>query len=184
MSNAYRYGDHQDMTPTELFFLIATGEFCEQMGIDDVEGVILILAGWLLLPTRQKFGGATKGTSVASVASRALFRYKFKHEILPTLTLQSVKSLRVIMTRRLAVFIGRAVPGVGWILLARDVAIISGFDFHRYFLMDGEGLLYSLIRRFVVGRRHSLARELTTLAMLCRAMLDAKWGSIWLDDSQ
>lgn len=93
------------------------------MGTDDVEAVILILSGWPLLPTRQKFGGATKGTSVASVVARALFRQKFKYEILPTLTLGSIKSLRIIVTRRLSVFIGRAVPGIGWVLLARDVAL-------------------------------------------------------------
>ena len=59
------------------------------------------------------------------MAARALFTHKFKHEILPTLTLGSIKSLRVIMTRRLSVFIGRAVPGIGWVLLARDVALAS-----------------------------------------------------------
>ena len=125
MTNTYRYGVHHDLTPTQLFFFVAADQVAEQMGTDDVEAVILILAGWPLLPTRQKFGGATKGTSVASVAARALFTHKFKHEILPTLTLGSIKSLRVIMTRRLSVFIGRAVPGIGWVLVARDVALAS-----------------------------------------------------------
>jgi hypothetical protein len=132
MSNTYRYGVHQDLAPAELFFFIAVEEACEQIGINDVEGVVLILAGWPMLPTRQKFGGATKGTSVASVMSRSLFRYELKRAVLPTLTLQSIKSFRVILTRRLSVFIGRAIPGVGWVLLARDAFMIATNTVFKY----------------------------------------------------
>ncbi|NTX31342.1 hypothetical protein HT746_30235 [Burkholderia pyrrocinia] len=126
-SNTYRYGVHADLAPAELFFFIAVEETCAQVGIDDVEAVILILAGWPVLPTRQKFGGATKGTSVASVMARSVFRYQLDRKILPTVTLQSIKSFRIILTRKLSVFVGRAVPGLGWALLARDVfRIVSG----------------------------------------------------------
>ena len=51
------------------------------------------------------------------------------------------------------------------------------FDFHRYFLMEGEGLLYSLFRRVVLRKTHSLNREPVTLAMLHRVVLDGKWDS-------
>ena len=51
------------------------------------------------------------------------------------------------------------------------------FDFHRYFLMEGEGLLYSLFRRVILRKAHSLDREPITLAMLHRAALDGKWDS-------
>lgn len=109
------------------FFFVAVEETCARVGIDDVEAVILILAGWPILPTRQKFGGATKGTSVASVMARSIFRYQLNRNVLPTVTLQSIKSFRIILTRKLSVFVGRAVPGVGWALLARDVfAIVHG----------------------------------------------------------
>jgi hypothetical protein len=125
MANTYSYGVHRGLEPVELFFFIAIAETCDQVGINDVEGVILVLSGWPILPTRQKFAGATKGTSVASVMSRSIFRYEFRRKVLPTLTLQSMRSFRFILTRRLAVFIGRATPGLGWILLARDVFKIS-----------------------------------------------------------
>ncbi|MFM0069016.1 STM2901 family protein [Paraburkholderia aspalathi] len=125
MNNKYRYGVHQDLAPAELFFFIAVEQTCEQIGIADVEGVILIFAGWPILPTRQKFAGATKGTSVASVMSRSLFRHEIKRKVLPTLTLKSMKSFRIILTRRLSVFIGRTIPGVGWVLLAHDVFMIG-----------------------------------------------------------
>lgn len=126
-TNTYRYGVHADLTPAALFFFIAVEETCAQVGIDDVEAVILILTGWPILPTRQKFGGATKGTSIASVMARSIFRYQLNRRILPTVTLQSIKSFRIILTGKLSVFVGRAVPGLGWALLARDVfRIVSG----------------------------------------------------------
>jgi hypothetical protein len=69
--------------------------------------------------------GATKGTSVASVMSRSLFRYELKKKILPTFTMQSIKRLRWVLTHKLSVFIGRTLPGVGWVLLASDVSQIA-----------------------------------------------------------
>ena len=114
------------------FFFVAVEETCARAGIDDVEAVILILAGWPVLPTRQKFGGATKGTSVASVMARSIFRHQLNRKVLPTVTLQSIKSFRIILTRKLSVFVGRAVPGVGWALLARDVFAIVHGTISRY----------------------------------------------------
>ena len=80
MSSTYNYGSHNDLEPTELFLFIAVDQTCKQLGIDDVEYVILILSGLPILPTRAKPLGATKGTSVASVMSRSLFRYELKKE--------------------------------------------------------------------------------------------------------
>ncbi|WP_218883776.1 STM2901 family protein [Burkholderia guangdongensis] len=124
MANTYMYAGHSDLTPAELFFFIAAQETCEQIGINDIEGVVLVLSGWPILPTRGKFAGATKGTSVASVMARSLFRFQLKRRVLPTLTLESIKSFRIILTRKLSVFVGRAVPGLGWVLLARDAFMI------------------------------------------------------------
>lgn len=132
MSNRYRYYTHQDLTPTELFFFMMIDQTRKQLGINDVESVILILSGLPLLPTRQKFAGATKGTSIASLVSRTLFKYQFKKNILPTLTLNSMKSLKILFARRLGVFIGRTIPGVGWVLLAHDVFLIGEYSVLKY----------------------------------------------------
>ena len=86
MSNTYNYGSHKDLEPTELFLFIAVEQTCEQLGVDDVEYVILIFSGLPILPTRAKPLGATKGTSIASVMSRSLFRYELKKKVLPTFT--------------------------------------------------------------------------------------------------
>ena len=130
--NTYSYQNAPDLTPSELFFLIAADEICKQIGIDDVEAVVLILSGLPILPTRAKPSGTTRGTSVASVMSRSLFRYEFKRKVLPTVTLNSIKRLRIILTHRLAVFVGRTLPGVGWVMLRTDVFHIVRSTIYRY----------------------------------------------------
>ncbi|GAB2903809.1 membrane protein [Paraburkholderia jirisanensis] len=125
MSNMYKFNGHEDLSATELFLFIAMQETSEQLGIDDVEYLILIFSGFNILPTRAKPLGATKGTSVASVMSRAVFKYQFRRKILPTFTLESMKAARWVLTHKLSVFIGRALPGVGWVLMARDVGLIG-----------------------------------------------------------
>ncbi|UTV54339.1 DUF1493 family protein [Burkholderia arboris] len=54
------------------------------------------------------------------------------------------------------------------------------FDFHRYFLMEGEGGLYSLFQRWVLRKPHDLEREPITLAMLHRAAVERKWNDAQL----
>ncbi|SMG55295.1 DUF1493 family protein [Paraburkholderia susongensis] len=51
------------------------------------------------------------------------------------------------------------------------------YDFHRYFLMEGEGLLYHFLTRHVLRRQHSLKREPLTVRMLHKALLSGKWDS-------
>jgi hypothetical protein len=130
MGNAYNYGRHRNLTPSELFLFIAVGETCDQLGID--EAVILILSGLPFLPTRAKPAGATKGTSVASAMSRSLIRYELNNKVLPTFTLNSIKRFRWILTHRLSVFVGRTIPGVGWVLLASDVCHITYHTVRKY----------------------------------------------------
>nr|WP_057926574.1 DUF1493 family protein [Burkholderia ambifaria] len=51
------------------------------------------------------------------------------------------------------------------------------FDFHRYFLMEGDGMLYSWFWRRVLRKPHDLKRESVTLAMLYRAAVERKWDA-------
>ncbi|MEX3852742.1 MULTISPECIES: STM2901 family protein [Paraburkholderia] len=126
MSNKYNYGIHSNLTATQLFLLISVDETMAQIGISDAVGASMIVAGSRFIPTRGKFGGAVKGTSVASKLSRSLLPFELKHRILPTFTSwTSVVLLRVKLTSHLGVFVGRAIPGVGWIITASDVAIIG-----------------------------------------------------------
>lgn len=123
--NLYRYGIHQNLPPAQLFFYVSLEEACNQLGVSDIEAVAAILAGQNWIPTRTKPLGTTKGTSVASIVSRALLDYDLKRKILPTVTNMSVRRLKVLMVRNLGVFVGRSIPLVGWGILAHDVGIIS-----------------------------------------------------------
>lgn len=132
MSNTYNFGAHRDLTTMELFFLVFLDEACKEFGVDDIAAVSAILAGQNWVPTRAKPFGATPGTSVASILSRIYLNYDLKHKILPTLTNASVRRLKFIMVRNLGVFVGRAVPIVGWAITAREVTIISMHSVSRY----------------------------------------------------
>lgn len=126
MPNEYRFGIHHNLSSTELFFLVAVDETSKQLGVDDIVGVAMILAGARFVPTRGKFAGAVKGTSLASLWSRRLLPYEIKYRILPTFTsFKSVALLRAKLTRDVGVFVGRAIPGVGWVITAADVATIG-----------------------------------------------------------
>lgn len=123
MPHPYAYNTLTNLTREELFFWIAVDQTLEQLGGVDAAAAIAILSGQPYLPTRGKFGGATKGTSVASVLSRRLIKQKLPFAV-PTLTGASISTLKITFTRSLGAFIGRLVPGVGWAVLAHDVVLI------------------------------------------------------------
>jgi hypothetical protein len=50
------------------------------------------------------------------------------------------------------------------------------YDFHRYFLMEGEGVLYHLLMK-LLRKPHSFRRETLTVGMLHRALVNGKWDS-------
>lgn len=107
-------------------------ETCKALGVEDIAALIAILTGQPVLPTRGKFGGATKGTSIASRVSRALFDYDLERNILPTLSNKSILTLRFRMVNNLGVFIGRWTPLVGWAVTAYDVVKISVLTILHY----------------------------------------------------
>ncbi|WP_061172885.1 STM2901 family protein [Caballeronia pedi] len=125
MSNTYGYGMHRNLTPSELLFLIAVDETCDELGVNDAVAVASILAGQNWLPTRVKPMGATPGTSVASKLSRRFLDYDIKWKILPTVTNGSVKQLKFLMARNIGKFVGRTVPVVGWAIAAHDAMAIG-----------------------------------------------------------
>ncbi|WP_408631183.1 STM2901 family protein [Methylocaldum marinum] len=83
------------------------------------------------MPTRGKFAGATKGTSVASVVSRRLIKHQLPFA-LPTLTGASLSTLKITFTKSLGAFVGRLVPGVGWAILTYDVVQIIRNSVFQY----------------------------------------------------
>ena len=65
MQNTYTFGIHHNLSPVELFFFVAVDETLDELGISDVVGVAMVLSGQRFIPTRGKFAGAVKGTSLA-----------------------------------------------------------------------------------------------------------------------
>lgn len=58
------------------------------------------------------------------------------------------------------------------------------YDFHRYFLMEGEGILYHLIVKYLLRKNHSTKRDPLTVGMLHAAMINGKWDSGSLSPKQ
>lgn len=121
--DTYSYRHQTHLSRSELFFWITIDKMLDQLGAQDVGAAFAILSGQPIIPTRAKVGGATRGTSIASITSRHLLNYDLKIR-LPMLTGSSIKTLRIALTKNLGAFVGRAVPVVGWIVIANDVVRI------------------------------------------------------------
>jgi len=76
MPNLYHYNTLTNLSREVLFLWVAIDQTLEQLGGVDIAAAAAVLSGQPFLPTRGKFGGATKGTSVASVVSRHLLKQK------------------------------------------------------------------------------------------------------------
>ncbi len=120
----YHYKDLTNLSAAELFIWVAADQTMAQLGVHDIAAVLAVLAGQPLIPTRAKPGGATKGTSLASLSSRRFLQYNMRIR-LPTFTNLSLRTLRPVMTTNLGAFVGRTVPVVGWVILANDVVQIT-----------------------------------------------------------
>ena len=127
----YTFEGRGGLSPGELFFWIAVDTTLDQLGITDVVSVIAIIAGQPLLPTRGKFAGSTRGTSVLSRYLSEFLDVQLPFR-LPTLTGASLSTLRVSFTRNLGRFAGRTIPFVGWAYLAYDVTRIIWRSVERY----------------------------------------------------
>lgn len=90
-------------------------------------GASAAAAGANIIETRGKFAGATPGTSWAGRAASAIFGKTQLPRALPTLTgFPGIgNGLKVSSTLSAAKFAGRAVPVVGYALLAADVLAIG-----------------------------------------------------------
>lgn len=121
--NRYSYGIHQNLTAADLFAYVALDETRKQLGLDDLTAAAGVLLGQADIPAPGKFAGATEGTSVASLVSRKLLPYKLAVR-LPMITKVGITGVRVAFTRNLGAWVGRTIPVVGEMFLARDAFMI------------------------------------------------------------
>ena len=129
---AYCYEDMVDLSAGELFFWILVDKAQEHLGVKDLVAMFAVIAGQPILRTRGKFAGTTKGTSIASRVARKTLNYNLKRRVLPTVTTESIRRLRILFTRNIGTFVGRTVPVVGWAILAVDVTVIMNAAISDY----------------------------------------------------
>lgn len=124
-TNTYKFHGDQHLTPSELFFHIGVYQTCEQLGINDIVGVAAVISGQPLVPVRGKLGGATRGTSPASMLTRKMTRIQLKRRY-PTLIFPILEpsKWKISMTRNLSAIAGRSIPVFGWAILSYDVVTI------------------------------------------------------------
>nr|WP_306278066.1 hypothetical protein [Pantoea sp. Fr+CA_20] len=135
INGTYFYAGRPNLTAGELFFMIFCEEVAAQLGVDDFGAIVAILSGRNVLTTRAKPRDAEKGTSYASRAARRVFRtarFPFGIQLPTVVGGYPPWTARIRWTHKLSTFIGRAVPVVGWVILARDVADISFHTVNRY----------------------------------------------------
>ncbi|BCF89535.1 hypothetical protein [Paraburkholderia sp. PGU16] len=131
--NTYKFQDHYNLSPPELFLFIALDQTKRQLGFADLAAVATWLLGVNDVPVPGKPITATPGTSVMSLFFRNVITKKTKMP-LPTLTMKSfsTKGVRLIYTRSLGAFIGRAIPVVDLMFMGYDATLIMYRSVQRY----------------------------------------------------
>ncbi|MEE4409510.1 MULTISPECIES: STM2901 family protein [unclassified Serratia (in: enterobacteria)] len=124
LGGTYFYRGVSNVSAGELFFWVFLDAVNEQFGASDIVAAASIILGQPTRPTRGKFAGATKGTSIASETARRYLNIELPFR-LPTFTNASIKTLKPKFVNNLGAFVGRTVPVLGWVILAYDVSSIA-----------------------------------------------------------
>ena len=128
LNGTYFYGGLANLTAGELFFWIMIDVTAEHFtGAKDVIAAAAVYSGQNTIRVTGKFGKATPGTSYASTYSRKLLKGHMLPFQLPTWIQNPANPFKIkrVMTYKLATFVGRTIPAIGWLVLAADVAQIS-----------------------------------------------------------
>lgn len=134
LNGTYFYKGMINLSAPELLFWVMIDAVEEQLGVQDMVAVASLILGGNYISVPGKPLTATKGTSPASLFFRKNLRYIFKSRVLPTLTQKSfsLRGIKIFWVNNLGAFVGCAVPVVGWVILANDVAQISIKTATRY----------------------------------------------------
>ncbi|WP_168386273.1 STM2901 family protein [Erwinia amylovora] len=134
LNGTYFFNGLSNLSSEELLFWVMVDETLKQLGVQDVIGVASIILGNNIIGIPGKPITATPGTSPASLFFRKHLSYKFRTRVLPTLTKKSfsIRGIKIFWVNNLGSFAGRAVPVLGWGILAVDVTTISYHTVNRY----------------------------------------------------
>ncbi|WP_024695877.1 STM2901 family protein [Pseudomonas syringae] len=125
MAALYCYEGECGLSADDVLLVVAIEMTMIEFGLDDVAAALGIVLGANILPTRAKFTGAVKGTSIMSIVTRRLLsNRKFPGGFrAPSITGWKPPKLR--WTRSMGGFIARAVPVVGWSYTAYELGTIG-----------------------------------------------------------
>lgn len=135
LGGTYFYAGRTNLSASEMLFMVFCEETAHQLGIEDLGAIVAVVSGLNVSKTRGKFRGNIKDTSYASRGARKIFGKKTFHG---NVKLPSVvggyppSTMRIILTRKMGTFVGRAVPVVGWIIIAKDITEIAFRSVTRY----------------------------------------------------
>jgi len=130
LNGTYFYAGRSNLTASELFFMVFCENVVDQLGLGlvDFGAVVAIVSGRNTLPTRAKPNGAEKGTSYASKASRKVFKkaqFPFGIKLPSVIGGYPPSTIRIRAVANIGTFTGRAIPVVGWVILASDISQIT-----------------------------------------------------------
>ncbi|WP_330993466.1 STM2901 family protein [Pluralibacter gergoviae] len=130
LNGTYFYAGRSNLTASELFFMVFCENVIDQLGLGlvDFGAVVAIVSGRNTLPTREKPNGAEKGTSYASKASRKVFKkaqFPFGIKLPSVIGGYPPSTIRIRAVANIGTFTGRAIPVVGWVILASDISQIT-----------------------------------------------------------
>lgn len=127
LGGTYFYAGRTNLSASEMLFMVFCEETAHQLGIEDLGAIVAVVSGLNVSKTRGKFRGNIKDTSYASRGARKIFEKTFPGNVkLPSVVGGYPPStMRIILTRKMGTFVGRAVPVVGWIIIAKDITEIA-----------------------------------------------------------
>lgn len=127
LGGTYFYAGRTNLSASEMLFMVFCEETAHQLGIEDLGAIVAVVSGLNVSKTRGKFRGNIKDTSYASRGARKIFGKNVPGNVkLPSVVGGYPPStMRIILTRKMGTFVGRAVPVVGWIIIAKDITEIA-----------------------------------------------------------
>ncbi|KFC86956.1 MULTISPECIES: STM2901 family protein [Hafnia] len=136
-NGTYFYHGHPNVTPGELFDLIFIELLADTLGMT-TEGVSMVLIGQPLIPVSGKLSAATNtpGTSVASIVSRKILKdARFPFGLRPSAPMGKLSKLKMVPTNKIATFLGRWLPFVGYAELIITVQLVAKRTRDKYNLI-------------------------------------------------
>ena len=133
----YYYHGHVNVSAGELFDLIFIEQMADALGIT-TEAAVTVLVGQPFIPVSGKLSAETNtpGTSIASIISRRLLKdARFPFGLKPSAPMGKFSKLKMVPTTKIATFIGRWVPFVGYAQLITIMYTVSKRTREKYNLI-------------------------------------------------